>query len=117
PLEGGEDLVAGQRAAELEPALELVEQLDDRLVCAKVERGPLADRRRLEAVSPSQHRAHESAHRRERLGGLTEGVERAQRLAAQLQGLLYDALRVADPAAAQPALEVVDVRAREARER
>ena len=84
---------------------------------AQVEHGVLSDRRRVEAVCRADHRADELANGRERVGLGAEVVEHPQRLPAQLERLLDDPLGVAHRPAAQPSLEVVHVRARQAGER
>ena len=96
---------------------ELVEELRHGTVRAQVEHGVLADRRRVEAVGGAEHRAGELADGRERVGVGAEVVEHPQRLPAQLERLLDDPLGIADRPPAQPPLEVVDVRARQAGER
>ena len=104
-------------AAEVAPALELGDELRRGLVRAQVEPRGLVRRRRVEPVGRAQHRARELPDRVERVGRAADGVEERQRLAAQLRHLLLDPLRLGHAAAAQPALEEVDVLAREPRVR
>src|SRR5687768_7178355 len=117
-LERGQDLLRRELAAERLPAVELVEQAHHRVVGAQVAAARVADRRRLEAVSPARHRGGRGANGRHRPSCAPESLERGQRLAvAQLDRLLLNRLAGGDAAAAEPALEEVDVRAREAGER
>ena len=70
----------------------------------------------LEPVRRPHHRPREPSHGRRQIGLLPEDVEDPERLPAELQRLLDDTDRVVDRPAAQPPLEIVDVRAGEARE-
>src|SRR5207253_11387658 len=110
-------VLARELAREPLPAVELVQQLGQRLVRAQILASAVADGRRLEAVRRAQHRGGElSDGRRRRLGG-AELLQRRQRRLAQPLGLLLDPLGGVDGAAAEPSLDEVDARARQARVR
>ncbi len=84
---------------------------------AQVEVRALADRRRVEPVGRAEHARGEAADGLERRAGAPQQLERRQRLPAQLADDLVDAVVAGDGAAAEPALEVVGVRAGDARVR
>ena len=115
-FERRDQLVRRQLLTEPLPALELVQDPRRRLVRAQVETRPLADGRRLQPVGRPRHRPGQRADGVDRGRGSAEELERRQRMpVAQANGLLLDTFTGLDGAAAQPALEVVDVIAPEAR--
>ena len=117
PLEHRDDVVRRELAAEALPAVELGEQLADRVVRAQVAPRGLADGRRLHTVRASHHRGRQRPHRLDRPGGRAQELERRERLpVAQPDRLLLDDVARGDGASAQPPFEEVDVRAREAGE-
>ena len=77
-VERAVELVPGERAAELEPGLQLGDEVRDGTVRPEVERGVFPDRRRLEPVGRADHRAGEPADGLERLGR-RPGTSRASR--------------------------------------
>ena len=79
----------------------------------QVEPGGLVRGRRVEPVGRADHDPRVIPDRGERVGPAADGVEMRQGLAAQLRDLFLDALRLGDPAPAQPALEEVDVVSRQ----
>src|SRR5262249_51249830 len=99
------------------PALELVEEPRRGGERAQVEPRGLPRRRRLEAVRGAEHRDEERADARERRRRLAERAECHERRLAQPFGLLDDALGRLDRPPPEPALDVVDARAGEARVR
>src|SRR5438034_783788 len=117
PVEGAVQLLAGERAAEVDPRLQLVEQVVHGPMSAQVEDRVRADGRRLEPVCGANHRADERPHGCERLSLRAERIEHAQWLPAQLERLLDDPRRLADGPPAEPTLEVVDVGAGQPGER
>jgi len=84
-------------------------------VRAQVESSGIVRRRRVEPVGRAHHRAGELPDRVQRVGRVADGFEVRKRLPAELGDLLLDALLLGDAAAAQPALEEVDVVTREPR--
>ena len=118
-LERGQHLVRGQLAAERPPAVELVQEHARPRRRPAGRRGP--PRRRAAPRGRGRRAASSAASARTASTGpaaLAQRLERRQRLpVAQLDRLLLHALAGGDAAAAQAALEEVDVRAREARER
>ena len=63
-LESAEDLFATECAAKVEPVLELVQELGNRLLGAEVQDRLLAHRRALEPVGGAHHRPRQAAHSR-----------------------------------------------------
>src|SRR5207247_8152634 len=117
PVEDAVELFAGERAAEVDPRLQLVEQVVHGPMSAQVEDRVRADGRRLEPVCGANHRADERPNGYERLGLRAERIEHPQRLPAQLERLFDDPPRLADSPSAQPTLQVVDVGAGQPGER
>ncbi len=117
-LERAEHLVGRELAAEIAPALELVQQAGDGVVGAQVCAARIADGRRLHAMRAAQHRRGQRAHGLDRPGCAPHRLEHGQRLpVAQLDRLLLHGLPRRDAPPTQPAFEKVDIRAHDARER
>src|SRR5881227_2170819 len=113
---GCDDLVGSQRAAESEPALELVDEPGQGLEGAQILAGFLADRRGLEPVGGAEHEAGEVAQRRERRLRLAEELERGERVSvAEPHCLLFRPLAGLDGAAPEPTFDPIDARAGETR--
>ena len=116
-LDRRQDVLAAQVSAELAPALELGEQPPQRLVRPQVEPARGVRRRPLQAVGVPQHSLRELPHRLDRVGGLTQLLERGQRRAAKALSLVDHALRRLDCVATEASLDEVDGAPLEPRER
>src|SRR3989454_1360857 len=115
-LDCRDELLWRKRPIELAPAAQLAEQSHDGVVGANVLPRELADRRRLEPIRGAQHGRGEAGDRVERSRRGAQRFEDRERLTvAQTDRLLLDALGRIDRTTTQPALEEVDVLARQTR--
>ena len=103
------DLFCVDVSFELLPGLELFERACRRLERTQVQPSRVRHGRAAEPMGGRQHRGCELADGIEARLACTKRVEERQRLPAQLQRLLLDALRRVNGSPAQPALEKVDV--------
>ena len=116
-LDRAEELLGREIAAELAPALELVEQPEQRLVGTQVEPGGLGRGRSVQPMGGAEHRRGQLAHAGDRGVRRAQALERGDRPAAQLHDLRLQPLRRADAAPAQAPLDEVGVGAAEPRVR
>src|SRR6476646_8711613 len=118
PLQGADDLIRGQRAAEREPALELDSKPRHGVEGAKILLRLLTDGWRVEAVGGAKHETPEIPRRSEGRFRVPDELERRQRVAvAEPHSLFLRPLARLDGAPAKPSLDPVDARARETRVR
>ena len=112
-LDRAEELLGREIAAELAPALELVEQPEQRLVGPQVEPGGLGRGRSVQPMGGAEHRRGQLANSGDRGVCGAQALERGDRPAAQLHDLRLQPLRRADAAPAQASLDEVGVGAPE----
>ena len=111
-FERADDVFRAQRAAEREPAFELVRKSRHRLVRAQVEARGVVRRRLVEAVGVAEHPRRRSAQAVEQRRRLAQLLDDRERVAVQRERLGLDAVVRVDRAAAKTALEEVRLRPR-----
>ena len=112
-LERVHDLLRIEPTFEVAPGVELLDSAQGRLERTQVQAGRVRYRWAAQPVRGREHRRGELADCFVARRAGAKSIEERQRLAAQLQRLLLDALGRPDRAPAQPSLEEVDVIAAE----
>ena len=109
-----DDLVGGERAAELDPALELGDQPRHRFVSAQITPCVLARRRMLRAVSVAEHARGGRTQTFQRRRRFAQLLDDRERIAVQRKRLGLDAVVRVDRASTEAPLEEIRLRSRHA---